>query len=70
MLDIRKQNVMDDDNNIVSVILDYKDYLRLSEAFENYGIAKLINENIDEEYLTKDAAMDYYAKHKDLADGN
>ncbi len=70
MLNIKKQNVMDDDNNIISVILDYKDYLRLSEAFENYGIAQLIDENNDEEYLSKDAAMDYYARQKELADGN
>jgi hypothetical protein len=70
MLNIKKQNVMDDDNNIVSVILDYKDYLRLAEAFENYCIAKLIDENSSEDYLTKDAAMDYYSKQKDMADGN
>ena len=69
MLNIKKQNVIDDDNNIISVILDYNDYLRLAEAFENYGLAKLIDEN-DEEYLSKDAALDYYAKQKELADGN
>ena len=70
MLNIKKQNIVDDDNNIISVIIDYKDYLHITEAIENYGIAKLIDENQNQEYLSKDAAVDYYARQKKLADGN
>lgn len=70
MLNIRKMNIVDENNNILSVIIDYKDYLDIEEIIENYGLATLIDEYNDAEYLSKEKAVKYYSKQKEKVIGN
>ncbi|MBM2817319.1 MAG: hypothetical protein HW421_4081 [Ignavibacteria bacterium] len=60
MLNIKKQTVHNQNDEIISVMIDYQDYLRLEEIFEDYGLAKLIDEAKNEEYLSGDEAKLYY----------
>lgn len=66
MLKINKQNVLNDDNEITSVLIDYKDFLLIEETLENHGLVKLIEENKQEAYLNPEAAIEYYKKQKEL----
>jgi len=60
MLNIKKQNIIDEDNNITSVIINYNDYLKLEEIIENYCLSRLIDEVNQDDYLDKDEAIKYY----------
>ncbi|MBM2814143.1 MAG: hypothetical protein HW421_905 [Ignavibacteria bacterium] len=60
MLNIKKQTVHNQNNEIISVMIDYQDYMRLEEIFEDYGLARLIDETKNEEYLSGDEAKFYY----------
>jgi len=60
MLNIKKQTVLNQDNEIASVIIDYKDFLHIEEVLENYGLSKLMDEVEPEEYLELNDALKYY----------
>lgn len=60
MLSIKKQNVLNQDNEISSVIIDYKDFLYIEEILENHGLSQLIDEVKSEEHLELDEAFLYY----------
>ena len=66
MINIKKQTVLNQNNEITAVIIDYKDYLYLEEIIENYGIAKLIDEVKQDEYLDKTDAVNYYQSLKGI----
>ena len=70
MLNLNKKNIVDENNNIISVILSYEDYLKIEETIENYGLAKLIDGQNDAEYLSKEQAVEYYSKQKEKVIGN
>ena len=60
MLNINKQTVLNQDNEIASVIIDYKDFLQIEEVLENYGLSKLMDEVEPDEYLELKDALKYY----------
>ena len=64
MLNIKRQTVINQNNEIISVIIDYNDYLHIEEMFENYGLAKLIDEVDPNDYLDKKDAVKYYPSLK------
>jgi len=64
MLNINKHTVLNDKNEITSVIIEYKDYLMIEEIFENYSLSKFIDENEFEEYLDRNSAMEFYPNIK------
>ena len=70
MLNINKQTVLNQDNEIASVIIDYKDFLQIEEVLENYGLSKLMDEVEPDEYLELNDALKYYRNLKGSDIGN
>ncbi len=62
MLNIKKQHILNENNEIISVIIDYKDYIHLEETLENFGLAQLMDAAKSDEYLDKNEALEFYKK--------
>ena len=62
MLNITKHNVLNENNEVVSVLIDYHDFLHIEETLENFGLVKLIDEAKKDGYLAKADAYNYYLK--------
>jgi hypothetical protein len=61
MLPIRKQTIINQDNEITSVIISYNDFLKLEELIENFGLNKLMNEVQPDDYLDISEARKFYS---------
>ena len=59
---IKKQYIVDENNNKVAVQLDLKTFEKIEEIMENYALFKLMNEDGDEELLDLESAKEYYSK--------
>jgi hypothetical protein len=60
MLKIKKNYVLDERQRPYAVQLSIKDFERIEETLENYGLAKLMDETKSERPLTLEKAKAYY----------
>ena len=64
MLKIHKSVVLDENQKPTAIQIPIKDFERLEEIIENYGLAKLMDEVKDDERLSTEEAKDYYQSLK------
>ena len=64
MLEIHKKIVLDEDQRPFAVQIPIKEFERLEEIIENYGLSKLMDEVKDEEKLSVEDAKIYYKSLK------
>lgn len=69
MLEIQKHYLMDDNQQPVAVQISIADFEKIEEILENYGLAQLMEEQEDNERLSKEEAWKYYQtlKQKNVA---
>ncbi|MFA6980622.1 MAG: hypothetical protein WC209_14970 [Ignavibacteriaceae bacterium] len=60
MFDVKKKYIVDEENKKVAVQIDIETFTQIEEVLENYGLAKLISENSDEETLSVKEAKSLY----------
>jgi hypothetical protein len=59
-LEIHKKIVLDEDQRPFAIQIPIKEFERLEEIIENYGLSKLMDEVKDEERLSIGEAKTYY----------
>lgn len=64
MLGIHKNIVLDENRKPIAVQIPIKEFERLEEIIENYGLAKLIDEVADDEQLSVHEAESLYRSLK------
>jgi hypothetical protein len=64
MLDIHKKIIIDENKKPVAVQIPIKEFERLEELVENYGLAKLMDEVKDDERLSLEDAKGFYQSLK------
>ena len=64
MLKIHKNIVLDESQKPIAIQIPIKEFERLEETIENYGLAKLIDEVKDDERLSVKEAKKYYQSLK------
>ncbi|MDI7261443.1 MAG: hypothetical protein QME90_16185 [Thermodesulfobacteriota bacterium] len=69
MLEIHKKIVLDEDERPFAVQIPIKEFERLEEVIENYGLAKLMDEVREEERLSIEEAKTYYKSLKADVEG-
>ena len=69
MLEIHKKIVLDEDQRPYAVQIPIKEFERLEEVVENYGLSKLIDEVEEEEKLSIEEAKTYYKSLKTDVEG-
>jgi len=57
---IRRQYIVDEENNKIAVQIPIKTFEKLEEILENYGLFQLMKENEGEELLGINEAKTYY----------
>jgi len=60
MVEIHKKIVLDENQKPCAVQIPIEEFERLEEIIENYGLAKLMDEVIDDERLSVEEANRYY----------
>lgn len=60
MFDLKKKYIVDEENKKVAVQIDIETFTQIEEVLENYGLAKLISENRDDETLSVKEAKFFY----------
>jgi hypothetical protein len=69
MLEIHKKIVLDEDQRPFAVQIPIKEFERLEEVIENYGLSKLMDEVREEEKLSIEEAKAYYKSLKNDVEG-
>ena len=69
MLEIHKKIVLDEDQRPFAVQIPIKEFERLEEVLENYGLSRLMDEVKDEEKLSVEDAKTYYESLKANVEG-
>jgi len=69
MLEIHKKIVLDEDERPFAVQIPIKEFERLEEVIENYGLSKLMDEVKGEEKLSVEDAKAYYKSLKTNVEG-
>ena len=69
MLEIHKKIVLDEDERPFAVQIPIKEFERLEEIIENYGLSKLIDEVKDDEKLSIEEARTHYKTLKRNVEG-
>ena len=64
MLEIHKSIVLDESQRAAAVQIPIKEFERLEEIIENYGLAKMMDEVKDDERLSVKEAKQYYQSLK------
>jgi len=64
MLELHKNIVLDENQKPIAVQVPIKEFERLEEVIENYGLAKLIDEVADDEQLSVHEAKSLYRSLK------
>ena len=64
MLKIRKSILLDENQKPIAVQIPIRDFERLEEIIENYGLAKLMDEVKDDGYFSLEEAKAYYQSLK------
>lgn len=69
MLKIHKSIVLDESKNPIAVQIPIKEFEKLEEIIENYGLSKLIDEVSHDEQLSAKEAKKYYQSLKQNVEG-
>ena len=69
MLEIHKKIVLDEDQRPFAVQIPIKEFERLEEILENYGLSKLMDDVKDEDKLSVEDAKTYYKSLKTNVEG-
>ena len=69
MLEIHKKIVLDEEERPFAVQIPIKEFERLEEVIENYGLSKLMDEVREEEGLSIEEAKTYYKSIKANVEG-
>jgi len=69
MLEIHKKIVLDEDQRPFAVQIPIKEFERLEEVLENYGLSRLMDEVKDEDKLSVEDAKTYYKSLKANVEG-
>jgi acetyl-CoA carboxylase beta subunit len=69
MLEIHKKIVLDEDQRPFAVQIPIKEFERLEEVLENYGLSKLMDDVKDEDKLSVEDAKTYYKSLKTHVEG-
>jgi hypothetical protein len=69
MVEIHKKIVLDEDQKPFAVQIPIKEFERLEEVIENYGLSKLMDEVKEEEKLSVEDAKTYYQSLKTNVEG-
>jgi len=69
MLEIHKKIVLDEDERPFAVQIPIKEFERLEEVIENYGLSKLMDEVREEEGLSIEEAKTHYKSLKANVEG-
>ena len=69
MLEIHKKLVLDEDQRPFAVQIPIKEFERLEEIIENYGLSKLMDEVKHDEKLSIEEAKTYYNSLKTNVEG-
>ena len=64
MLEIKKSYVVDENQNPIAVQIPLDDFSKIEEILENFGLAKLMEENEDDELLSGEEGYQYYQSLK------
>jgi RelB Antitoxin alpha helical domain len=60
MEDLKKSYIVDEQNRRVAVQLDIETFNKIEEVLENFALARLMEENGDEDVLELNEALAYY----------
>ncbi len=60
MEEIKKQYIVDEQNQKIAVQIDYETFERIEEVLENYALVQLMRENEGEDTLDLNNAKAYY----------
>lgn len=60
MEEIKKQYIVDEQNQKIAVQIDYETFERIEEVLENYALVQLMRENEEEDTLDLNNAKAYY----------
>ena len=69
MLEIHKKIVLDEDERPFAVQIPIKEFERLEEVIQNYGLSKLMDEVREEERLSIEEDKKYYKSLKANVEG-
>ena len=69
MLEIHKKIVLDEDQRPFAIQIPIKEFERLEEVLENYGLSRLMDEVKDEDKLSVEDAKTYYKSLKANVEG-
>lgn len=64
MLKIHKSIILDESQKPIAVQIPIKEFERLEEIIENYGLSKLMDDTSDDEKLSVQDAKKYYQSLK------
>jgi len=64
MLEVHKNYVIDENQRPIAVQIPIAEFEKIEEILEDYGLAKLMEE-VEEEALSKDEALQYYQSLKE-----
>lgn len=60
MEELKKSYIVDEQNRRVAVQLDIETFNKIEEVLENFALARLMEENGDEDVLALNEALAYY----------
>ena len=69
MLEIHKNIVLDENQKPIAVQIPIKEFQRLEEVIENYGLAKLMDEVAGDDQLSLQEAKGLYRSLKQNVEG-
>ncbi len=64
MLEIHKNIILDENQKPIAVQIPIKEFERMEEVIENYGLARLMDEAADDEQLSVQEAKHFYRSLK------
>jgi len=64
MKHIKKKYIVDENQKTIAVQIDIQDFNEIQKILEDYGLGKLMEENIPEENLSLEEAKTLYYKNK------
>ncbi|HIJ06719.1 MAG: hypothetical protein XE11_1213 [Methanomicrobiales archaeon 53_19] len=68
MREIKRQYIMSEDNEPVSVIVDIGTFEKIEEVIEDHGLAHFIINSDDDEPLPRNEAIRYYQRLNGIED--
>jgi hypothetical protein len=69
MLELHKCIVLDENQKPIAVQIPIEEFERIEEVIENYGLAKLMDEVIDDDELSVQEAKRFYRSLKKDVEG-